>query len=77
MNLIIVLFLQVSFGCQNLNLQKGNDYSTDIVDAPSHQLTTRERMTFKEASDVWGFLAIPHRILKADLDSITLPASVF
>ena len=69
MNLIIVVFLQVSYGYQNVDLQEGNDYSTDIVDAPSHQLTTHERMTFKEASDVWGFLAIPHKIRKADLDS--------
>ena len=77
MNLIIVVFLQVSYGYQNVDLQEGNDYSTDIVDAPSHQLTTHERMTFKEASDVWGFLAIPHKIRKADLDSIILPASDF
>ena len=34
-------------------------------------------MTFEEASEVWGFLAIPHRILKADLDSIILPVSDF
>ena len=77
MNLIIVVFLQVSYGYQNVDLQEGNDYSTDIVDAPSHQLTTDERMAFKEASDVWGFLAIPHRIRKADIDSIILPASDF
>jgi len=75
LNLGIVMFLQVSYGYQNLDLQKGNDYSTDIVDAPRHRLTSDKRMTSKEVSYVWGFLSIPHKILKSDLDSIILPVS--
>ena len=75
LNLGIVIFCQVSYGYQNLDLQKGNDYSTDIVDVPRHRLTADKRMTSKKVSNVWGFLSIPHKILKSDLDSIILPFS--
>jgi len=74
-NLGIVIFLQVSYGYHNLDLQNGNDYSTDIVDAPRHRLTADKRMTAKEVSNVWGFLSVPHKTLKSDLDSIILPFS--
>ena len=68
-----VLFMQLHYGWQNLDFEKANDYSTDIVHVPQLQHTKHERLHVKEASPVWGFMDIPHKISQADTDSIDLP----
>jgi hypothetical protein len=67
--------VQGSFGFQNLNWKKGNDYSTSITDIPKFFLTKDERMRSTSTSALWGFMDIPQAILKSDTDSIVLPMS--
>ena len=65
--------IQGSFGFQNLNWKKGNDYSTSITDIPKFSLTKDERLRSTNTSPLWGFMDIPQAILKSDTDSIVLP----
>jgi hypothetical protein len=65
--------VQGSFGFQNLNWKKGNDYSTSITDIPKFSLTKDERLRSTNTSPLWGFMDIPQAILKSDTDSIVLP----
>ena len=65
--------VQGSFGFQNLNWKKGNDYSTNITDIPKFSLTKDERLRSTSTSALWGFMDIPQAILKSDTDSIVLP----
>ena len=65
--------VQGSFGFQNLNWKKGNDYSTSITDIPKFSLAKDERLRSTSTSALWGFMDIPQAILKSDTDSIVLP----
>ena len=67
--------IQGSFGFQNLNWKKGNDYSTNITDIPKFSLAKDERLRSTSTSALWGFMDIPQAILKSDTDSIVLPMS--
>ena len=67
--------VQGSFGFQNLNWKKGNDYSTSITDIPKFSLAKDERLRSTSTSALWGFMDIPQAILKSDTDSIVLPMS--
>jgi|TARA_B110000908_G_scaffold15139_1_gene17292 hypothetical protein len=72
---IMFLFMQFTYGWQNIDYKRGNDYSTDIVNLPQYKLTKYERLHVKETSSLWSFMDIPHSIVKADTDSIVLPLS--
>jgi|TARA_B110000881_G_C18504991_1_gene479031 hypothetical protein len=67
--------IQGSFGFQNLNWKKGNDYSTNSIDIPKFSLTKIQRLRSPKVSTLWGFMDIPHAILKSGTDSIVLPMS--
>jgi|TARA_B110000908_G_scaffold15139_1_gene17293 hypothetical protein len=66
---------QFRFGIQNLNFIKANDYSTDSVNPPRFKRTKHERLVVKETNWLGAFFYIPHQIIKADIDSVTLPLS--
>jgi len=71
-----VVWVQVFYGWQFIfDLTAGNDYTTDIADVPQFQQSKHERLIVKEVSPIWGFMDIPHVILKADIDTIFLPLS--
>lgn len=72
---IMFLFMQFTYGWQNFDYKRANDYSTDIVNVPQYKLTKYERLHVKESSSLWAFMDIPHSIVKADTDSIELPLS--
>ena len=67
--------VQGSFGFQNLNWEKGNDYSTSISDVPEFSLNKVERLRSQDVSPLWSFMDIPHAILKSNTDSVVLPKS--
>ena len=71
----LLSIVQGSFGFQNLNWKKGNDYSTNITDIPKFSLAKDERLRSTSTSALWGFMDIPQAILKSDTDSIVLPMS--
>lgn len=73
--LVPLVYIQTVYGWQNFSLQKANDYSTDIVNAPQYQMSKHERLLAKGISSTWAFMDIPHEIVKADTDSIELPLS--
>lgn len=73
--LVPLVYIQTVYGWQNFSLQKANDYSTDIVNAPEYQMSKHERLLAKDISSTWAFMDIPHQIVKADTDSIELPLS--
>ena len=71
----LLSIVQGSFGFQNLNWKKGNDYSTNITYIPKFSLAKDERLRSTSTSALWGFMDIPQAILKSDTDSIVLPMS--
>lgn len=71
----ITVVVQISYGWQNFNFKKANDYSTDIVNPPQFQQTKHERLIIQDISSIWQFFDIPHKITKADIGSIVLPLS--
>ena len=75
LTICLLSVVQGSFGFQNLNWKKGNDYSTSITDLPEFSVSKVKRLRSQEASTLWGFMDIPHLILKSDTDSIVLPVS--
>ena len=72
---VLLVLVQVLYGFQNLDFTKGNDYSTDVVDAPQYQFTKEERLRSQKVMFLWSFMEIPHQILKSETDSIMLPVS--
>ena len=72
---IMFLFVQFTYGWQNFDYKRANDYSTNIVNVPQYKLTKYERLHVKESSSLWAFMDIPHSIVKADTDSLVLPLS--
>ena len=73
----LLSIVQGSFGFQNLNWKKGNDYSTNITDIPKFSLAKDERLRSTSTFALWGFMDIPQAILKSDTDSIVLPMPVW
>lgn len=75
MCLLTSVFMQFTYGLHNINLRASNDSSTDITNPPQYQFSKYQRLHIKEVSPVWGFMDIPHTIVKADTDSMVLSKS--
>ena len=75
MCLLSSIFMQFTYGLHNINLRASNDSSTDITNPPLYQFSKYQRLHIKEVSPVWGFMDIPHTIVKADTDSMVLSKS--
>ena len=75
LSFFILVFVQALYGFQNIDLKRGNDYSTDVANIPQYQHTKEQRLRSQNVSVLWGFMDIQHKILKSDTDSIVIPVS--
>ena len=72
-----IVFIEVLYGFENINLAVGNDYSTDAINPPQFNQSKYGRLRFHQMPSFWCFLDIPHKVLKSDTDSLVLPMSGF
>lgn len=72
LSVITFVSIQLTYGWENVDFKKANDYTTDIIDIPQFQQSKHERLHVKEVSPIWGFMDIPHTVSQADVGSIFL-----
>lgn len=72
-----VMATQLVYGWQTIDLNSGNDYSTDVINPPQFDLSRRDRSRYQLMPSFWGFMDIPHKVLKSDTDSLVLSMSGF
>ena len=75
--ILTVVSIEFIYGWNNLDLSAANDYSTDAMNPPQFNQSKNERLLIKEPSKLLSFMSIPHKIRKADTDTIVLPISGF
>lgn len=73
--IVSVVFIEVLYGFENINLAVGNDYSTDITNPPQYQTNKYERLDLKQHGSILLFMDDPEKVLKAGTDSLVLAMS--
>jgi len=70
-----VVFVQVLYGWENLNLAVGNDYSTDVTNPPQYSTNKYERLAVKQRGSILLVMDVPEKVLKAGTGSLVLAMS--
>tara|TARA_B110000977_G_scaffold66329_1_gene90209 strand:+ start:3910 stop:4665 length:756 start_codon:yes stop_codon:yes gene_type:complete len=70
-----VIVTELLYGWQSIDLNAGNDYSTDVINPPQFNESKNNRLHFQQIPSFWRFMDIPNKVLKSDTDSLVLSMS--